>query len=61
MENLLHGKLRASILDLKMGTTSITKNTPQHRYEEISQKDSRTTTEAHGLRVTSLVLKGQEG
>lgn len=39
LENLLHGKDHASILDIKMGTTSITTNTPAHRFEEIRLKD----------------------
>lgn len=47
----------ASILDIKMGTSSITVNTPLHKYDIIKAKDAKTTTVSLGMRVTGLIVK----
>ena len=44
-----------------MGTTSITTNTPESRFEEIKLKDEMTTSVTLGMRITSLILKDTKG
>lgn len=61
LENLLADKPHASVLDLKMGTTSITVNTPLENYDKVRQKDKKTTTVTHGIRVTALLIKDKNG
>ena len=51
----------ASVLDLKMGTSSITVNTPKENYELISKKDAKTTSVSLGLRITALIVKDENG
>jgi hypothetical protein len=58
---LLKGRENASVLDLKMGTTSITVNTPQSEIEAVNKKDETTTTRALGFRVTGYVIKDDKG
>ena len=38
-EHLVDNKPYAAVLDLRMGTSSITVNTPEHLYDYITQKD----------------------
>ena len=39
LENLLHNRQHANVLDFRMGTSSITINTPLDKYEYINKKD----------------------
>jgi hypothetical protein len=61
LENLLQGRANANILDLKMGTTSITVNTPLDQYERANEKDAKTTSVSLGFRVTGYIIKDKEG
>ncbi|CDW72872.1 UNKNOWN [Stylonychia lemnae] len=61
LDNLMFGMENASILDLKMGTSSITVNTPKKLYEKVSQKDAKTTSVSLGFRVTALIVKDEKG
>jgi hypothetical protein len=61
IENLLHSRPKANVLDLRMGTSSITINTPPHKYDYIKEKDHKTTTETLGFRVTAYIIKDKEG
>ena len=47
----------ASLIDFKMGTTSITCNTPADKVEEIRKKDEKTTSAKLGFRVTAYIIK----
>jgi hypothetical protein len=60
-ENLLKGKQNSSVIDLKMGTTTITFNTKPHKIENVHLKDARTTTKSLGFRVTGYVIKTASG
>ena len=53
----MYNKPYAAVLDLRMGTSSITAITPEHLYEYITQKDQKTTTSTLGFRVTAYILK----
>ena len=61
LENLLQGRPNANILDLKMGTSSITVNTPQDMIDYTNQKDSKTTSVSLGFRVTAYIIKDKTG
>ena len=61
LENLLLGRPNANILDLKMGTSSITVNTPLDRYDYSNQKDAKTTSVSLGFRVTGYIIKDKSG
>ena len=61
LENLLVGKPNANILDLKMGTTSITCNTKPDRIELTRAKDAKTTSATLGFRVTGYIIKDRNG
>lgn len=61
LENLLQGRPYANILDLKMGTTSITVNTPLDMYDRAREKDAKTTSVTLGFRVTGYIIKDHEG
>jgi len=61
IENFLHTRPKANVLDLRMGTSSITINTPPHKYDYIRDKDHKTTTETLGFRVTAYIIKDSEG
>lgn len=60
-ENLLSGKVYASVLDLKMGTSTITFNTKPHRVDHVHIKDAKTTSKKLGFRVTGYVIKAANG
>lgn len=49
------------MIDLRIGTSSITVNTPKDLYEYITQKDHKTTTVTHGFRVTAYIIKDANG
>jgi aromatic ring-opening dioxygenase LigB subunit len=57
----MYNKPYAAVLDLRMGTSSITVNTPEHLYDYITQKDQKTTTSTLGFRVTAYILKDSQG
>ena len=57
----MYNKPYAAVLDLRMGTSSITAITPEHLYEYITQKDQKTTTSTLGFRVTAYILKDSQG
>jgi hypothetical protein len=57
----MHPRLYGSVLDLKVGFTSITKNTPSHLIEKINRKDAVTTSATLGFRVTGYVIKDEKG
>ncbi len=61
LENLLHNRPYANVLDLRMGTSSITINTQPYKYEYIKQKDLKTTTSTLGFRVTAYIIKDKKG
>ena len=61
LENLLQERQKANVLDLRMGTSSITINTPQYKYDYIKEKDQKTTTATLGFRVTAYIIKDKEG
>ena len=61
LENLLHERPKSNVLDLRMGTSSITINTPQYKYDYIKDKDVKTTTSTLGFRVTAYIIKDKEG
>ncbi|CDW84054.1 UNKNOWN [Stylonychia lemnae] len=62
LENLLADKPNASILDLKMGTSSLSlKKRAKHDVERIKLKDSMTTTKTLGFRVTGYIIKDSNG
>ncbi len=44
-----------------MGTTTITVNTPEDRYEYSRQKDAKTTSVTLGFRVTAYIIKDAYG
>lgn len=51
----------ASVLDIKMGTTSITVNTPIEKHERVREKDAQTTSVRLGMRITAMIVKDREG
>lgn len=61
IENLLAGHQNASVIDLKMGITTITLNTVPHRIETCNKKDAATTTKTLGFRITGYIFKDEEG
>jgi hypothetical protein len=61
IENLLNSRPNANVLDLRMGSSSITVNTPPHLYERFKLKDNKTTTVTHGFRVTAYIIKDSHG
>ena len=61
IENLLKGHPNASVIDLKMGITTITLNTVPHRVERCNKKDAATTTKSLGFRITGYIFKDEEG
>ena len=61
LENLLEGRSSASILDLKMGTSTVTCNiVGTTRLKKRHEKDKSTTTAKLGLRVIGYVIKSRE-
>jgi hypothetical protein len=61
LENLLEGRSSASVIDLKMGTSTVTCNIKtQSRIEKRHLKDASTTTAKLGLRVIGYVIKSRE-
>ena len=57
----MHNRPNANVLDFRMGTSSITINTPLHMYDYIKKKDLVTTTASHGFRVTAYIVKDVSG
>jgi len=53
----MHNRPNANVLDFRMGTSSITINTPLHMYDYIKKKDLVTTTASYGFRVTAYIVK----
>lgn len=60
-ENLMHDRLRGSVLDLKVGYTSVTKNTTPEKVDRIKRKDLTTTSVTLGFRVTGYIIKDEKG
>ena len=58
---MLQGRPNANILDLKMGTTSITVNTPPDKIDYSNKKDAKTTSLTLGFRVTAYIIKDKNG
>ena len=54
MEDLCRGYAKPSILDLKMGTSSIGEDAPAHKIEAMQKKDLGTTTITLGMRFTGM-------
>ena len=62
LQNLIAGREDANIIDLKMGTSTVTcniKGNPK-RLEKRHMKDQATTTASLGMRVIGYVVKSQE-
>jgi hypothetical protein len=57
----MHDRPNANVLDFRMGTSSITINTPLHMYDYINKKDLVTTTASDGFRVTAYIVKDASG
>ena len=57
----MHGMPHASILDIKMGTTSITVNTPLEKHDLVRAKDAATTSVKLGMRITAMIVKDSQG
>jgi hypothetical protein len=57
----MHNSPNANVLDFRMGTSSITINTPLHMYDYINKKDLVTTTASYGFRVTAYIVKDASG
>ena len=51
----------ASVLDIKIGTTSITVNTPIDKHDLIKAKDAKTTSVELGMRITAMLTKDRNG
>lgn len=57
----MHGMPHASVLDIKMGTTSITVNTAIEKHERVRAKDALTTSVKLGMRITAMIVKDSQG
>ena len=57
----MHARPYGSVLDLKIGFTSVTKNTPIDQIEKIKRKDASTTSVSLGFRVTGYIIKDEKG
>lgn len=62
LENLCAGREDANIIDIKMGTNTVTHNIKQNpnRWEKRALKDKGTTTAELGMRVIGYVIKNEE-
>ena len=61
LENLLEGRSGASIIDLKMGTSTVTCNiTSERKLQKRHEKDRDTTSRKLGIRVIGYVIKSRE-
>eukprot|EP00347_Sterkiella_histriomuscorum_P001582 403371475 len=61
LDNLMNGMSHASVLDIKMGTTSITVNTAIEKHERVRAKDALTTSVKLGMRITAMIVKDSQG
>ena len=61
LENLLESRSGASIIDLKMGTSTVTCNiTSESKLKKRHEKDQITTSRKLGIRVIGYVIKSRE-
>lgn len=57
IENLLHGWPNASLIDFRLGLTSIGPDTLPEQFEYCNEKDNKTTTSKLGFRVQGYIIK----
>ena len=61
LENLLEGRSSASIIDIKMGTSTVTCNiTSERKLKKRHAKDNETTSRKLGIRVIGYVIKSRQ-
>ncbi len=57
IENLLHNRPNASVLDMRIGQTSVSCDTPKESIERYNEKDLKTTLVKLGMRVSGYIIR----
>jgi hypothetical protein len=61
IENLLHGRPNGSLIDFRLGLTSIGPDTLPEQYEYCNEKDNKTTSAKFGFRLQGYIIKDNSG